>query len=55
MLIRGINLAISGHGALRPLGMWFTPFANSVRDTKYRKWCGCVHQLPQLAQPFPPV
>ena len=32
-------LAVSGHDILRPLGIWFRPFIDSVRDTKYRRHC----------------
>ena len=35
VLTNGIVLAISGCDTLRPLGIYFRPFANSVRDTIY--------------------
>ena len=39
MLMNGIILIISKHDTLKPLGIQFRPFANSVRDTKYHKRC----------------
>ena len=39
MLTNNIILAISGCDTLRPLGIWFKPFANSVREPKYHKQC----------------
>ena len=39
MVMNGIILAISGRDTLRPLGILFRPWANSVRDTKYNKRC----------------
>ena len=38
----GIVLAINGHDTLRPLGIWFRPFANGAHDTKYHKWYTCA-------------
>ena len=42
MLTNNITLAIKGHDTLRPLGIHFMPFANSVRDTKYHKQCRLI-------------
>jgi hypothetical protein len=39
MLTNSIILAISRRDTLRPLGITFWPFANSVRDTKHHKRC----------------
>ena len=39
MTFCSIMLAISGRDILRPLGIWFRPFTDNVRDTKYHKWC----------------
>ena len=39
MLINRIILRINGCDILRPLGIQFKPFANSVHDTKYHKRC----------------
>ena len=39
MVMNGNILAISGRDTLRPLGIWFRPFANSVCDTTYHKRC----------------
>ena len=52
MLANGIKLAISGHDTLRPLGIYFRPFANSVHDTKYHK--RCIGALPSLNIVHPP-
>ena len=39
MLTNSSILAISGLDTLIPLRIYFRPFANSVRDTKYYKRC----------------
>ena len=39
ILKNNIILTISRPGTLRPLGIWFEPFANNICDTKYHKWC----------------
>ena len=39
MLTNSIVLAIGGRDTLRPLGIYFKSFANSVRDSKYQKQC----------------
>jgi hypothetical protein len=33
-LMSSFILAVSGRDTLRPLGIWFRPFVDSVRDTK---------------------
>jgi hypothetical protein len=39
MLTNGIILAIMGCSTLKPLGIYFRPFANNGHDTKYHKLC----------------
>ena len=41
MLTNGIILAISKRDTLKPLGIYFRPFANRpfIHDTKYYKQC----------------
>ena len=45
MLTNDIILAISECDTLKPLGIEFRHFANSVLDTKYHKpnWCSSTH------------
>ena len=37
MSTKNTNLVINGHDTMRPLGIQFKSFANSVCDTKYLK------------------
>lgn len=37
MLANKAIVAIRGYGTSQPLGIYFRPFANSARDTKYHK------------------
>ena len=39
MLMNGIILTINGCDTLKPLGIRFSPFANSVHGIKYHKQC----------------
>jgi hypothetical protein len=39
MLTNGIILVFSKDDTLRPLVIYFRPFANSVCDIEYHKWC----------------
>ena len=39
MLTNSIISTNHGHDILRPLGIWFQPFTNSIHDTKYHKRC----------------
>jgi hypothetical protein len=48
MLRNIIVLAISGHDTLRPLGIYFRLFANSVYDTKYHKQRSFILQIASL-------
>ena len=41
MLRNGIMLTINARDTLKPLGIQFRPFANSVHDTKYQKMAQC--------------
>ena len=35
-------MAVRGRDTLRPLGIYFMPFANSVCKTKYHIWCSAL-------------
>ena len=39
MLTNEIILAFNGRDTLRPLSLYFKPFANSLHDTNYHKQC----------------
>ena len=39
MLTHSIIMTINERDTSRPLSILFRPFTNSVRDTKYHKWC----------------
>ena len=50
LLTNTIILAIDGHETLRPLGIYWRPFANGVRDTKYHKYFSDQRSLPPLIE-----
>ena len=51
--MNGIILAISGRDNLRPLGIYFRHFANSVHEIEYHKQCSKFEMLknPLVSEP----